>query len=83
MQENPELGEYRVQAALERMGIRLSRRTVGRILATNREAEGLPKPSRGRKERLRCLRGVLPPRILDLGRALREPLHPETGRPTS
>lgn len=52
MQENPELGEYRVQAALERMGIRLSRRTVGRILATNREAEGLPKPSRGRKERL-------------------------------
>jgi putative transposase len=52
MQENPELGEYRVQAALEQMGIRLSRRTVGRILAANREAEGLPKPSRGRKERL-------------------------------
>ena len=51
MQENPELGEFRVQAALERMGIRLSRRTVGRILAANREAEGLEKPSRGRKER--------------------------------
>ena len=53
MQENPDLGEYRVQAALEQMGIRLSRRTVGRILAANREAEGLPKTSRGRKERLR------------------------------
>jgi putative transposase len=51
MQENPELGEFRVQAALERMGIRLSRRTVGRILAANREAEGLKKPSRGRKEK--------------------------------
>jgi hypothetical protein len=51
MQENPELGEFRVQAALERMGICLGRRTVGRILAANREAEGLAKPSRGRKER--------------------------------
>jgi transposase len=51
MQENPELGEFRVHAALERMGIRLSPRTVGRILAANREAEGLEKPSRGRKEK--------------------------------
>ena len=33
------------------MGIHLSRRTVGRILAANREAEGLGKPSRGRKEK--------------------------------
>ncbi len=46
MQENPELGEFRVQAALERMGIHLSPRTVGRILAANREAEGLPKLKR-------------------------------------
>src|SRR5215204_4401348 len=51
MQENPELGEFRVQAALEQMGIHLSRRTVGRILAANREAEGLKKPSRGRKDK--------------------------------
>jgi transposase InsO family protein len=51
MQENPELGEFRAQADLERMGIHLSRRTVGRILAANREAEGLGKPSRGRKEK--------------------------------
>lgn len=49
MQENPELGEFRVRAALERMGIHLSPRTVGRILKANREAEGLEKPSRGRK----------------------------------
>jgi transposase InsO family protein len=51
LQENPELGEFRVQAALERMGIHLSPRTVGRILAANRETEGLAKPSRGRKEK--------------------------------
>jgi putative transposase len=51
MQENPELGAFRVHAALERIGIRLSPRTVGRILAANREAEGLEKPSRGRKEK--------------------------------
>jgi transposase len=51
MQENPELGEFRVQAALEQAGIRLIRRTVGRILAANRKAEGLKKPSRGRKEK--------------------------------
>lgn len=51
MQENPELGAFRVHAALELMGIRLSPRTVGRILAANREAEGLRKPSRGRRER--------------------------------
>ena len=38
-----------LQAALEQMGIHLSRRTVGRILAANREAEGLAKPSKGRK----------------------------------
>src|SRR5215216_6428768 len=51
LQENPELGEFRVQAALEQLGIHLSPRTVGRILAANREAEGLEKPSRGRKEK--------------------------------
>jgi transposase len=43
-QENPELGAYRMRAALEQVGIFLSTRTVGRILAANREAEGLPKP---------------------------------------
>ena len=51
LQENPELGAFRIHAALERMGIYLSPRTVGRILAAHREAEGLEKPSRGRKEK--------------------------------
>src|SRR2546423_3710523 len=37
MQINPELGEYRVSAALEQLGIKLSPRTCGRILALNRE----------------------------------------------
>ena len=45
-QENPELGAYRMRAALEQVGIFLSTRTVGRILAANREAEGLAKPKR-------------------------------------
>src|SRR3712207_724679 len=36
MQENPELGAFRVHAALELMGIRLSPRTVGRILEIGR-----------------------------------------------
>ena len=51
--ENPELGEFRIHAALEQAepGIYLSPRTVGRILATYREAEGLEKPSRGGKEK--------------------------------
>lgn len=50
IQENPELGEYRVSAALEQIGIYLSPRTVGRILAMNRELYGLGKPKKGAKE---------------------------------
>lgn len=45
-QENPEIGAFRMRAALEQIGIHLSTRTVGRILATNRESEGLAKPRR-------------------------------------
>jgi putative transposase len=37
LQINPEVGEYRVSAALEQMGIKLSPRTCGRILALNRD----------------------------------------------
>ena len=48
--ENPELGEFRIHAALKQKGIYLSPRTVGRILAAIREAEGIEKPSKGRKE---------------------------------
>ena len=44
MQVNPELGEYRVSAALEQMGIELSPRTCGRILALNRKLYHLQIP---------------------------------------
>jgi putative transposase len=44
LQINPELGEYRVSAALEQMGIKLSPRTCGRILALNRELYHLQMP---------------------------------------
>jgi putative transposase len=44
LQENPLLGEFRVHAALKRLGIFLSPRTCGRILALNRKLYGLPKP---------------------------------------
>jgi transposase len=53
LQINPELGEYRVSAALEQLGIKLSPRTCGRILALNRArivsrcqgAAGIPRKS--------------------------------------
>ena len=46
LQENPELGEFRIHAALKRLGIELSPRTCGRILARNRALYGLPAPTR-------------------------------------
>jgi transposase InsO family protein len=45
--ENPELGAYRVSAALEQMGIKLSRSTCGRLLAINRDLYHLQVPPRG------------------------------------
>jgi putative transposase len=44
VQANPDLGEFRVHAALAQMGIHLSPRTCGRIMARNR-ALGLPRPA--------------------------------------
>jgi len=44
LQENPELGEFRVYAALKQLGIELSPRTCGRILQANRVLYGLPGP---------------------------------------
>ena len=44
LQKNPGLGEFRVHAALEQIGIHLGPRTVGRILALNRGLYGLEKP---------------------------------------
>ncbi len=45
--ENPELGAYRVSAALEQMGIKLSQATCGRLLALNRDLDHLQVPRRG------------------------------------
>jgi putative transposase len=44
LQANPELGEFRIHAALEQLGIDLSPRTCGRILALHR-ALGAPQPA--------------------------------------
>jgi len=43
LQANPELGEFRIHAALAQLGIHLSPRTCGRILALHREL-GAPHP---------------------------------------
>jgi len=45
LQEKPELGEFRIHAALLQLGIKLSPRTCGRILALNRSLYKLPGPS--------------------------------------
>ena len=47
LQSNPELGEFRIHAALEQQGIHLSPRTCGRILALHRELYGLAGPAPG------------------------------------
>ncbi|MGZ3618571.1 MAG: helix-turn-helix domain-containing protein, partial [Ktedonobacteraceae bacterium] len=44
---NPDLGAYRVMAALEQIGIKLSRATCGRLLSLNRHLYGLPAPQGG------------------------------------
>ena len=46
LQVNPELGEFRIHAALLQLGIKLSSRTCGRILALNRKLYGLPGPAK-------------------------------------
>jgi putative transposase len=51
LQENPGLGEFRVRAALARIGIHLGARTIGRILAVNRGVYGLTKPKGPVKEK--------------------------------
>ncbi|MCA1837519.1 MAG: helix-turn-helix domain-containing protein, partial [Actinobacteria bacterium] len=52
LQQNPNLGEFRVHAALAQIGIHLSPRTCGRILTLNRKLYGLEKPQRaGRREK--------------------------------
>ncbi len=46
LQQNPELGEWRVHAALLQLGITVSPRTCGRLLAKNRVLYGLGRPKR-------------------------------------
>lgn len=50
LQVNPELGEFRVHATLRQIGIKLSPRTCGRILALNRSLYGLEKPKHAPRE---------------------------------
>ena len=46
-QENPELGAFRVHAALEqKRGAEVSARTVGRVMAVHRDLYGLGRPKR-------------------------------------
>jgi Homeodomain-like domain len=42
--ESPELGAFRVRAALEQIGIHLSQATCGRLLSLNRDLYGLASP---------------------------------------
>jgi len=52
LSENPDIGAYRVSAALEQMGIKLSRATCGRLLALNRDLYHLKVPRH--KERFKA-----------------------------
>jgi transposase len=51
LQKNPDLGEFRIHAALAQLGIHLSPRTCGRILALNCRIYGYDKPESGSKEK--------------------------------
>jgi len=51
LQKNPHLGEFRIHAALAQVGIHLSPRTCGRILALNRRIYGFEKPESGSKKK--------------------------------
>ena len=49
LQRNPLLGAWRIAAALKQQGTRLSPRTVGRIMARNRDVYALSTPQREQK----------------------------------
>jgi transposase InsO family protein len=49
LQQNLEIGEWLVHAAMLSLGINVSPRTYGRIMARNRELYGLEKPKRSPK----------------------------------
>lgn len=56
MQENPELGAFRIHAALEQKhgAVEVSIRTVGRIMAVHRSIYGLEKPKSSPHQKSRC-----------------------------
>src|SRR5215204_1255548 len=52
MQENPELGAFRIHAALEqKRGAQVSVRTVGRVMAVHRDLYGFGKPKRNSRRK--------------------------------
>jgi hypothetical protein len=51
LQQNPGLGAFRLRAALEQIGIHLSERTCGRILAMNCRIYGYKRPKAAKGER--------------------------------
>jgi hypothetical protein len=51
VRESPELGAYRVRAALEQIGMHLSQATCRRLLALNRKLYGLSKSKAAPRER--------------------------------
>jgi len=51
LQENQRYGAYRIYTKLKRLGIRVSPRTCGRILALNRHLYGLPKPKQAPRDK--------------------------------
>ena len=54
-QENPELGAFRIHAALvQKRGAEVSVRIVGRVMAIHRDLYGLGKPKRSPTRRPRC-----------------------------
>lgn len=52
LQENPQLGKWRMHAALLREGIEVSPTTCGRIMEANRQLYGLEKPKRQPRAKL-------------------------------
>ena len=52
LQQNPLLGEWRMHAALLRMGIEVSPATCGRIMSANRKLYGLQKPAHSSRPKL-------------------------------
>lgn len=70
LQVKPELGEFRIHAALRRLGIELSPRTCRRILALNRKLYGLPGPSKQSQAAGDALQGRSPTPVLDRRSAL-------------